>query len=127
MMRKEFKFKFLVWSLIWILGAIGLASCSNDDDNDEGDGIYQGYIQSVDTNSGYLCIIVTKIPSKKTDNMPNKKDKLYVRLDEFSNIDFKENQKLDFYITSAEGGIYPADMTYHQPYWYCKIIILKIK
>lgn len=35
--------------------------------------------------------------------------------------------KLDFYITSAEGGFYPADMTYHQPYWYCKIIILKIK
>lgn len=125
MMRKEFKFKILVWSLIWILGAIGLASCSDDD---EDDGIYQGYITYVEFENN-IGIKITKSPSNIGIDKPHTKDVLNVNSfnhADFPNIIFKENQKLIFTIISAEPGINFFDV-YWRNWDNCKISILKVE
>ena len=127
MMRKEFKFKILVWSLIWILGAIGLASCSDDD---EDDGTYQGYITHVESENR-LSIEITKSPSNIGIDKPHTKDVLYVTSvnhADFPNIIFKENQKLIFTIISAEEPGLKFFEMYDWSNWHnCKINILKIE
>ena len=123
-MRKEFKFKFLVWSLIWILGAIGIASCSNDD---EDDGTYQGDIMYVKSENK-IGISITKSPYNIGSGKPLTKDILHVTSfnhANFPNIIFKENQKLIFTIISAEE---PSIIYRDYNHWRnCKITILKIE
>lgn len=124
-MRKEFKFKILVWSLIWILGAIGIASCSDDD---EDAGIYQGYITYVEFENN-IGIKITKSPSNIEIDKPHTKDVLYVTSvnhADFPNTIFKENQKLVFTIISAEPSLNFHDIIDWSNWVQCKIKIIKI-
>ena len=130
-MKQKLSIGLLMLTFIMALGAIGLTSCSNDDDLYPG--VYEGYIDQIfeelDPKDGAvksMCyIIVTHSPDYTKRIMPAETDCLLVYLDEVSALNLKEKQTLSFRILSAkEIPIYVDFQTCN--HWKCKIEILKI-
>ncbi len=128
-MKRNFFIGWLLLSLIFVGSAVALSSCSNDDDDLKGD-VYKGYIENGGNESEYFYIDITHSPYKAGkfnelgEPMPCKKDWLRVKRTDFSNVEFKDRQKLLFRVISAE----TLPMLHYQSVsgWDCEIEIIKL-
>lgn len=128
-MKQKLKIDTLLWSLIMILGFIGLEGCNKDNEYLKND-IYQGFIQDINQDTGEFTIKITTSPFQKdipfdSDKiMPLTKDELSVSLANFPNTNPTIKQKLLFRFVS---GDFFQLLAGGRTYWYnCNIIILKI-
>ena len=132
-MKQKLKIGLLLWSLIMLLGAIGLGGCDKDDDFSKDDfskddfskEVYEGYVQKA--VSGVFTIKVTYSPFNDKDadiNMPGINQLMYGYISDSPEVELEFNQKLSFIILSAKAlyTLYPYD---DEPLWKCEIKILK--
>lgn len=120
-MKKKFKFSILLWSLVFILGAIGFGGCSDDDEEDN---IYEGYVEYIEPTGDLFYIKVTRNPSSVSSQRPRTKDRLIVECADFPKMEIKEQQELTFKIISAKAHLHPDFDDWNV--WICKIKILKV-
>ncbi len=127
-MKQKLKIGLLLWSLIMLLGAIGLEGCDKDDDFSKDDfskEVYEGYVQKA--IPGTFTIKVTHSPYNDKDadiNMPGINQLMYGYISDSPEVELEVNQKLSFIILSAKAlyTLYPYD---DEPLWKCEIKILK--
>lgn len=118
-MKQKLKIGLLLWSLIMLLGAIGLGGCDKDDDFSKG--IYQGYVMNMDQDHGYFTIKITNSPYN-VSKMPVIDD--IIEVWEYpSNMDFEVQQELSFKIISAERLLLILT-NFDDVKWKCNILIL---
>lgn len=103
------------------MGILVFSSCNNDDEDTEN--IYSGYIEYIDQETETLGIKVTGQPENTQADMPHIKDVIHINKRDYENYSFEKNQKITFSIISAKSEIVPA--LYDYSFWTCKIKILK--
>ena len=112
-MKKKFKFSILLWSLVFILGAIGFGGCSDDDEEDY---IYEGSIYDYEP-SNYVCIKITYSPANLKEYKPKKGDHVYFSPTDLPDQDYSEEKSVRFKIISATPNIIAMEWQD----WYCKV------
>ena len=76
-MKRKITFRFLLWCLVCILGAMSLVGCSS---NDENTSTYMGIISSVGPETNHFVIDVVKCPLNNSANETRKNGTLFVDL-----------------------------------------------
>lgn len=112
----------LTMLLLLLVAGLGFVACGDEEDEID---IYRGYVNYVSEDSDAVSIKVTKQPSNWTVEMPSAEDKIWIDSKDYSDITFKENQKVTFKILQAKGLFVTMDHYYYE--WRCKILILSIK
>lgn len=112
----------LTMLLLLLVAGLGFVACGNEDDEMD---IYQGYIEDVSEISDEVSIKVTKHPSNRTVEMPCTKDRIWIDSKDYSDIVFKNTQKVSFVVLQAEALYHSMMQDYEE--WRCKILIISIE